>query len=45
LTKGEVIRKEKATPRGTLLFKKAMKRGIDEQEQKGVIVPKKDAIV
>jgi len=42
-TKGEVIRKEKHTPKGIPASKKLKKIGIEEQEQKGVIVPNKEA--
>jgi hypothetical protein len=41
--KGEVIKKEKATPRGIFSSRKLRKRGMDEQEQKGVTAPKKEA--
>jgi len=40
---GEVIRNEKVTPKGIPAFKKLMKIGIEEQEQKGVTAPKNDA--
>jgi len=43
LTKGEVIKKEKVMPRGMPHFKKPIKSGIDEQLQKGVIAPKREA--
>ena len=36
----KVIKKEKLTPKGTLIFNKDKKIGIEEQEQKGVIAPK-----
>jgi hypothetical protein len=38
-TSGEEIRNENVTPTGRPAFVKPMKRGMDEQEQKGVIVP------
>jgi hypothetical protein len=40
---GEVIRNEKVTPKGIPASKKLMKRGMEEQEQNGVIAPKSDA--
>jgi len=43
LIKGDVIRKEKDTPRGIPASKKLIKSGIEEQEQNGVIAPKSDA--
>jgi len=43
-TSGEVIRKEKVIPSGMPHFKKPIKSGIDEQLQKGVIAPKRDAM-
>jgi len=43
LTRGEVIRKENVTPKGMPPFTNPIKRGIDEQEQNGVIAPKKEA--
>jgi hypothetical protein len=44
LTSGEVIRNEKVMPSGMPHFKKPIKSGIDEQLQKGVIAPKREAI-
>jgi hypothetical protein len=38
---GEEIRKEKVTPIGKPALVKPMKRGMEEQEQKGVTVPNK----
>jgi len=38
-TSGEEIRKENVTPRGNPAAVKPMNSGMDEQEQKGVIVP------
>jgi len=42
-TRGEVIRKEKVTPRGIPDSTKPIKRGTDEQEQKGVTTPSMEA--
>ena len=42
-TKGEVIRNEKVTPNGIPPFTNPINSGMDEQEQKGVTAPKKDA--
>jgi hypothetical protein len=42
-TNGEVIRKEKVTPRGIPPFTNPINKGIDEHEQKGVTAPKNDA--
>ena len=42
-TMGEEIRKEKVTPRGKPALVKPMNNGMDEQEQKGVTVPKRAA--
>jgi hypothetical protein len=42
-TNGEVIRNEKVTPNGIPPFTKPMKSGIEEQEQNGVMAPKKEA--
>jgi hypothetical protein len=42
---GEEIRKEKVTPRGSPAPVKPMKRGMEEQEQKGVTVPSNAAMV
>ncbi len=41
LTNGEVIRKEKVTPKGIPPCTKPINKGTDEQEQKGVIAPKR----
>jgi hypothetical protein len=43
LTKGDVIKNEKVTPRGIPPLTKPIKSGILEQEQKGVIAPKNEA--
>jgi hypothetical protein len=43
-TSGEVIRNEKVIPRGMPHFRKPIKSGIDEQLQKGVIAPKREAM-
>ena len=40
-TKGDVIKKEKVTPKGIPPLTKPINRGTDEQEQKGVTTPKK----
>ena len=42
---GEEIKKEKVMPRGRPALVKPMKIGILEQEQKGVTVPKRAAII
>ena len=42
---GEEIRKEKVTPRGRPALVKPMKSGMEEQEQKGVTVPSRAAIM
>ena len=42
-TMGEEIRKEKVTPRGNPALVKPMNNGMDEQEQKGVTVPRRAA--
>jgi hypothetical protein len=44
-TIGEDIRNEKVTPNGRPALVKPMNNGMDEQEQKGVTVPSKAAIV
>ena len=44
-TIGEDIRKEKVTPKGRPAEVKPIKRGIEEQEQNGVTVPKRAAII
>ena len=44
-TRGEVIRKENVTPKGSPPFTNPMNRGIDEQEQKGVTVPRRAAMM
>jgi len=43
-TKGEVIKKAKVTPSGIPPLTKPIKSGTDEQEQKGVTTPNKEAI-
>jgi hypothetical protein len=43
-TIGEDIRNEKVTPRGSPALVNPMNSGIEEQEQKGVTVPKSAAI-
>ena len=40
-TKGEDIKNENVTPIGNPAFVKPMNKGIEEQEQKGVTVPKR----
>ena len=45
LSIGDVIKKEKAIPNGTPALTKPIKKGIDEQVQKGVNAPNKDAII
>lgn len=42
-TNGDVIKNDSVTPRGIPHLRKPIKSGIDEQVQKGVIAPKKDA--
>ena len=42
-TNGEEIKKEKVTPMGSPALVKPIKSGIEEQEQKGVIVPRSAA--
>jgi hypothetical protein len=42
-TNGEDIRNEKVTPIGSPALVKPMNKGMDEQEQKGVIVPRSAA--
>ena len=42
---GEEIRKEKVTPTGSPALVKPIKIGMDEQEQKGVTVPRRAATV
>ena len=44
-TKGDEIRNENVTASGNPALVNPMNRGIDEQEQKGVIVPKSAASV
>ena len=44
LTKGEVTKKAKVTPKGIPPFTKPINKGTDEQEQKGVTTPKIEAI-
>jgi hypothetical protein len=41
---GDVMRNEKVTPNGTPAFKRLIKIGIEEQEQNGVMAPKRAAI-
>ena len=41
---GEEIRKEKVTPKGSPALVKPMNSGIEEQEQKGVTVPRSAAM-
>ena len=43
LTKGEVIRNENVTPKGTPASRKLINIGIEEQEQKGVTAPNIEA--
>jgi hypothetical protein len=43
LTSGEVIKKEKVTPRGIPALRKPTNRGMDEQLQNGVTAPNSDA--
>ena len=43
LTKGEVIRNDSVTPSGMPPLTKPMNSGTDEQEQKGVTAPNKEA--
>jgi hypothetical protein len=38
-----VIKNEKVTPKGIPPFTKPINKGMDEQEQKGVIAPKNEA--
>lgn len=42
-TIGDEIRNENVTPRGSPALVKPMKRGMDEQEQNGVTVPRRAA--
>jgi len=42
---GEEIKKEKETPRGIPAAVNPIKIGMEEQEQKGVIVPKRAAMI
>ena len=44
-TKGEDIKNENVTPTGNPADVKPMNKGIDEQEQKGVTVPKRAASI
>ena len=39
-TRGDEIKKEKVTPMGSPALVNPIKRGIEEQEQKGVTVPR-----
>ena len=41
---GEEIRKEKVTPKGSPALVKPMNSGMEEQEQKGVTVPRSAAM-
>lgn len=43
LISGELIRKEKVTPRGIPAPTNPIKRGMDEHEQKGVTTPRRAA--
>ena len=43
LTKGEAIKKANVTPKGMPALTKPINKGIDDQEQKGVITPSKAA--
>jgi hypothetical protein len=43
LTKGDVIKKEKVTPKGTPVSRRLRNKGMDEHEQKGVNAPNEDA--
>jgi len=43
LTSGEVMRKANVTPSGMPPFTNPMNKGMDEQEQNGVIAPKREA--
>ena len=42
-TRGDEIKKASVTPKGIPPFTKPINNGTDEQEQNGVMVPKKDA--
>jgi hypothetical protein len=42
-TKGEEIKKEKVTPTGRPALENPINRGMEEQEQKGVMVPSRAA--
>jgi hypothetical protein len=42
-TSGEVIRKDKVTPSGIPAERKPTNKGMDEQEQNGVITPNREA--
>jgi hypothetical protein len=44
-TIGEEIRKENVTPKGNPALVKPINNGIEEQEQNGVTVPSKAAII
>lgn len=44
LTKGDVIKKEKVTPKGIPPLTKPINKGTDEQEQNGVTTPKRLAV-
>lgn len=43
LTNGDVIRKANVTPKGMPPLTKPINKGIEEQEQKGVIAPNRAA--
>lgn len=43
LTRGEVIKKDKVTPKGIPADRKPINKGIEEHEQKGVTTPKDEA--
>ena len=43
LTKGDVIKQAKVTPKGIPPFTKPMNSGMEEQEQNGVIAPNRAA--
>jgi hypothetical protein len=44
LTIGDVIRNEKVTPSGIPASTKPINKGTEEQEQKGVTIPNRDAM-
>ena len=43
LTKGDVIRKANVTPKGMPPFTNPMNKGMEEQEQNGVMAPNRAA--